>query len=86
MATESRKSKIVMPQMVNPLHGPTDSEQTALRTNNGNITVTQALIRDILKWHSMNATDTSANDIVEVKAATVSSRKNNDDQNCVPPI
>ena len=82
----SRKSNIVSPAIVYPLHGPTDSEHIGLNMRRGRVTVSTAAVRDIPARFCMNATDTSASDIVEVKAARVSNRKKSDDHMHVPPI
>ena len=50
------------------------------------MTIKQAFKRDILKRSCINATDTSAIDMVEVNAATIKNRKNNIDQSWVKGI
>ena len=86
VVTVSRKSKIVRPHMVYSLHGPTESEHIGLSMSKGRVTVSTALTRDMPARFSINATETSASEMVDVNAATVSSRKNSDDHTRVPPI
>ena len=77
---------MVRPQILKLLHGPTESEQIELRSRSGSTTAITARFLDRPNRHSIKATDTSASEMVDVKAATESRRKNSDDQNCVPPI
>ena len=73
---------MVNPKTVKSLNDPSESEHTELNANNGNNTTRQAALRDILKYSCINAIDTSAIEIVEVTAASVSSKKNSVDHSC----
>lgn len=73
VASVSRKSNMLRPEIVTPESTPCDSEQTELSSSSGVITTSTAFVRDILNLSRMNATDTSAIEIVEVRAATVRS-------------
>ena len=75
VATVSMKSKMFIPRINNPEMGPWESEDNELKANSGSITVRQAFFLDILNVSLMKAVETSANEIVEVKAATISKRK-----------
>ena len=72
--------------MVNEDREPSDSEQSALSTKSGNMTTRQAVERFIPNRDCINAMDTSAKDMVDVRAATSNRVKNKMDQNCVHGI
>lgn len=82
----SRKSKSGIPKSSNPGTAPSDREHKELVTTRGSNTIKQAVLRRIWKRSRTKATDTSAIDIVEVIAATESSRKNRVDHNLVALI
>ena len=77
---------MVSPKSVKLLREPKDKEQTALITNNGNITITQAFFLLRLNFPTRNAITTSPKDTVEVHAATTRRKKNNNDQTYEPSI
>ena len=77
VAKVSRKSKIVLPNIVSVLSEPWLNEQSELNTNNGKTTIKHDERRFKPNLSQRNATITSASDIVEVKAATKRSKKNN---------
>lgn len=79
VAMLSRKSKMFMPSMDIWLSGPCDREQSELRKKRGSKTQRQALRRVVLKCSCTNATDTSPKEMVDVRAATIRSRKNRAD-------
>lgn len=79
VAKKSRKSKMLRPAIVISDSGPCDSEHSELNRNKGMSVSRHALMRDSLKRSARNAIVTSAMDMVDVSAATVSSMKNADD-------
>lgn len=77
---------MVIPHIVNSLHGPTEREHTELRMNSGATTVMTDRVRVKPKRCSIKATETSARDMVDVNAATESNKKKSADQKRVPLI
>ena len=75
----SSKSKIVRPKIFISDKLPNDSEQAELKTSRGNITVRTARRRLILNRSCIIATDTSAIETVDVRAATRRRRKKSED-------
>ena len=63
------------------LHEPIEREQTVLNMATMTIIVRVAFFLDRCMWLIKNATATSKRETVEVRAATVRSKKNNADHN-----
>ena len=81
VATESRKSKIFLSKILISDKTPCDKDDTELKAIRGSITIKQAFFLDFENFRETKSIDTSANEIVEVRAATMSKRKKRDDQN-----
>ena len=81
VATVSRSVNMFIPATCIQAREPCESDVIVLRINKGRLTVRHAAVRRILKRSCMKAIDTSASEIVDVRAATIRSRKKSDDQN-----
>ena len=71
---------MVFPKMRIWLHEPIEREQTVLNMATM-IIIVRAFFLDRCMWLIKNATATSKRETVEVRAATVRSKKNNADHN-----
>ena len=77
----SRKSNTGMPAIFSHGMAPRESEHTALVANMGISTTRHAVRRYVLKRSRTNAIDTSAMEMVEVRAARNNNVKNSTAQN-----